>query len=102
MEISRGRSACGTQALQYGRSTVYDLVRSGALISVKIGKLRRIRISDLHTPTWNACRQTATTNHNGEPIPYTRHEQDGAAKPSEPYVNAECGGVSLDESRDTV
>jgi excisionase family DNA binding protein len=34
--------------LRCGRTTVYDLVRSGAPVSVKIGKLRRIRISDLH------------------------------------------------------
>ena len=31
------------EALQVGRCTVYDLIRTGRLESIKIGKLRRVR-----------------------------------------------------------
>ncbi len=36
------------QILNVGRSKVYELVRSGALFSVKIGACRRIPVDALH------------------------------------------------------
>jgi len=35
------------ECLGYGRHKVYDLIRSGALPSIKDGKYRRVRESDL-------------------------------------------------------
>jgi excisionase family DNA binding protein len=53
------------QALRCGRTTVDELVRSGALESVKIGKLRRTRIRDLHAYV-NACPPQAAANRTSE------------------------------------
>ena len=36
-------------ALRVGRCTVYDLMRTGQLDSIKIGKLRRIPVDSVHT-----------------------------------------------------
>jgi excisionase family DNA binding protein len=35
------------ELLRVGRTTVYDLIRTGRLASVTIGRLRRIRRTDL-------------------------------------------------------
>lgn len=37
------------ELLALGRTTVYALIRSGALNSVQVGRLRRVRPSDLQT-----------------------------------------------------
>lgn len=36
------------EALNVGRCTVYDLIRTGQLQSLKIGKLRRIPVDAVH------------------------------------------------------
>lgn len=36
------------EALRIGRNLVYELMASGRLPSAKVGKLRRIRVQDLH------------------------------------------------------
>ena len=36
------------EALRVGRCTVYDLIRTGQLRSIKIGKLRRIPVDAVH------------------------------------------------------
>jgi excisionase family DNA binding protein len=36
-------------SLKIGRCKVYDLIRTGELESVKIGRLRRIPVDSLHT-----------------------------------------------------
>ncbi|MDQ3579533.1 MAG: helix-turn-helix domain-containing protein [Actinomycetota bacterium] len=36
------------EALSIGRCTVYDLIRTGQLASLKIGKLRRIPVEAVH------------------------------------------------------
>jgi excisionase family DNA binding protein len=35
-------------ALHIGRSKVYDLIRNGDLVSIKIGKLRRVPVDAVH------------------------------------------------------
>lgn len=35
--------------LQFGRSLVYQLIRTGQLRSVKVGAARRVRVTDLET-----------------------------------------------------
>ena len=37
------------EALRIGRCKVYDLIRTGELESIKIGRLRRIPVDSLHT-----------------------------------------------------
>ena len=39
------------EALCIGRSKVYDLIRNGDLISIKIGKLRRVPVAAVHDYT---------------------------------------------------
>lgn len=36
------------EALHIGRSKVYDLIRNGDLVSIKIGKLRRVPVEAVH------------------------------------------------------
>lgn len=36
------------QALRVGRTTVFHLIRTGALDSVRIGRLRRVPLDELH------------------------------------------------------
>ncbi|MGW2058331.1 helix-turn-helix domain-containing protein [Streptomyces sp. NPDC001840] len=46
-------------ALRLGRSTVYDLIRSRRLASIKIGRARRIPAGAVHDFIANAVRETA-------------------------------------------
>ena len=36
------------RALHIGRSKVFDLIRSGELASIKIGRLRRVPVGEIH------------------------------------------------------
>jgi excisionase family DNA binding protein len=36
------------RALHIGRSKVFDLIRSGELVSIKIGRLRRVPVEEVH------------------------------------------------------
>jgi excisionase family DNA binding protein len=35
-------------ALHIGRTKIYDLIRNGELVSIKIGKLRRVPVDAVH------------------------------------------------------
>lgn len=47
------------ELLKVGRTTIYDLIKSGLLDSIMIGRLRRIRYTDIIA----YLKQTATREH---------------------------------------
>lgn len=47
------------ERLQIGRTTLYQLIRTGAITSVRIGRLRRLRPADLDA---YAARLSAATD----------------------------------------
>ncbi len=47
------------EALHIGRCTVYDLIRSGQLESIKIGRLRRIPVESVHAFARRMCEEAA-------------------------------------------
>jgi excisionase family DNA binding protein len=50
--------------LGVGRTLMYELIRTGAIPSVRVGRLRRIRTADLEA---YAAELTATPVHRTEP-----------------------------------